>query len=100
MAEGKYEFQVQVRDFDDSVDDCGGGFDICDLYIDDMCLSPLPGPGSGERGEDEECSLGERSKNVDIESGLPRTVSINSDTTQPWPVSINSTLSIKLWPIR
>ena len=87
VVEGKYKFQVQVRDFDDPVDDCGGGADRCVLYIDDMCLSPLPEPGSEEGGEDEECSLGERSSDIDIESGLPRTVSINSDTTQPWPVS-------------
>lgn len=76
---GNFKFEIQVVDFNDPVNDCGGGFDICVLYIEEICLSPQTGSGS-----DEDCSLGEYNDDLDLDN-LPRTVSILS--TQPWPVS-------------
>ena len=74
---------MRVRD---PVDDCGGGLDLCTLYIDEMCLDPqFEEPGSEE--EEKDCSLTRFTNNVGLEMGLPRTRTL-SVTNQPWPVSI------------
>ena len=70
----------------DSVNDCGGGFDVCDLYIDELCLdSQSEAHGSVE--EREACSLAVSTDNLDLEKGLPRTGNL-SVVSQPWPVCI------------
>ena len=82
---GNFQLEVQVVRFRDPVNDCGGGIDVCDLYIDEMCLDPqFEEPGSEE--EDQDCSLIEYENNLDLESGLPKTRTL-SVTNQPWPVS-------------
>ena len=83
---GNFQLEVQVVRVRDPVDDCGGGIDVCDLYIDEMCLDPqFEEPGSEE--EEQDCSLTRFTNNVDLEGGLPRTRTL-SVTNQPWPVSI------------
>ena len=81
---------VRVRD---SVNDCGVGlgFDVCQLYIDEMCLDPqFEEPGSEE--EDQDCSFIEYGNDLDLESGLPETRTL-SVTNQPWPVSYQQLLN-------
>ena len=79
---------VRVRD---PVNDCGGGIDLCQLYIDEMCLDPqIEEPGSEE--EEQECSLIKDENDLDLESGLPKTRTL-SVTNQPWPVSCQQLLN-------
>ena len=82
---GNFQLEVQVVRVRDSVNDCGGGLDVCHLYIDEMCLDPhFEEPGSEE--EEQECSLTESGANLDLDSGLPKTRTLTV-TNQPWPVS-------------
>ena len=80
--EGNFRFEVEVVGFTDPVDDCGGGADVCALYIERICLDP-------QTVVDYDCSLGEISNDLDLESNLPksRTLTVNN---RPWPVSVNS----------
>ena len=81
MVESQFELDIGVVDFSDSVGDCGGGFDICRLYIDKMCLDP-------QSNHDQSCTLGGLTKDTDLDSDLPRSRSF-SVNTKPWPVSIS-----------
>ena len=86
VVSGNFELEVQVVRVRDPVDDCGAWPEVCDLYIDEMCLDPQSEePGSEE--EEQDCSLTRFTNNVDLEDGLPRTRTL-SVTNQPWPVSI------------
>ena len=67
-------------EFHDSVDDCGILLDVCALYIDEMCLD------AGSEEPQEECSLGESDRDLDLRSGLPKRKTF-SVISQPWPVS-------------
>lgn len=81
---GDFLLEVQVLRVNDSVNDCGGGFDVCDLYIDELCLdSQSEAPGSVEEGE--ACSLAVSTDDLDLEEGLPRTGNLSA-VAQPWPV--------------
>ena len=87
---GNFQLEVQVVRVGDSVNDCGGGIDVCYLYIDEMCLDPqFEEPGSEE--EQQECSLIEYENDLDLKYGLPttRTLAVNN---QPWPVSYQQLL--------
>ena len=76
MILAQFELEVVVQSFEDPVDDCGGGFDICALYLDRFCLS--------RQSEDPEtCSLARRTGDLDLDD-LPETVTLSS--SQPWPV--------------
>ena len=80
---GNFQLEVRVIRVRDSVDDCG--LDLCLLYIDEMCLDPqFEEPGSEE--EEQDCSLVEYNRDLDLESGLPRTRALTV-TDQPWPVN-------------
>ena len=80
---GNFQLEVRVIRVRDPVDDCG--LDPCLLYIDEMCLDPqFEEPGSEE--EERDCSLVESNRDLDLESGLPRTRTLTV-TNQPWPVS-------------
>ena len=76
MISAQFELEVAVQSFEDPVDDCGDGFDICALYVDRFCLS--------RQSEDPEtCSLSRRTGDLDFDD-LPKTVTLSSP--QPWPV--------------
>ena len=79
------ELEVIVVEFSDPVDDYR--IDLCDLYIDEMSLDP-----QNEGSDQYTCSLGEVSRDLDLESGLPMTATFTSDS-QPWPVSEVTLLS-------
>ena len=72
---------MQVVRVGDSVNDCGGGIDLCQLYIDKICLDPQ----FEEPGSEQECSLVEHENDLDLFSGLPNTRTL-AVTAQPWPV--------------
>jgi hypothetical protein len=81
---GNFQLEVRVVRVSDPVDDCGGGLDVCYLYINEMCLDPqFEEPGPEE--EEQECSLIKDENNLHLESGLPKTRTL-SVTNQPWPV--------------
>ena len=63
--------------FHDPVNDCGGGVDICILYIYKICLGP-------QVEESESCSLNRDSQQLDLDH-LPATRTFTSKP-QPWPV--------------
>ncbi|CAI8051461.1 Fat-like cadherin-related tumor suppressor homolog [Geodia barretti] len=89
---GNFQLEVQVVRVRDSVDDCGWWPEVCDLYIDEMCLDPqFEEPGSEE--EDQDCSLIEYENNLDLESGLPKTRTL-SVTNQPWPVDFHLRIEV------
>ena len=74
-----FRLEIRVVDFSNSNNDCG--FDGCDLFINSLCLDPLSDvcvKGS--------CSLDEDSRDLNLESGLPKTTLLTSES-QPWPVS-------------
>ena len=76
----QFELEVRVENYNDPVDDCGDGFDICVLYIDDVCLGP-------QIEDNESCSLERDGDDLELNDGnLPRirTLTVMS---QPWPVS-------------
>ena len=78
---GNFQLEVQVVRVSDPVDDCRAGregLDVCQLYIDEMCLDP--------QSEEQDCSLIESTSDLDLDSGLPRTRTLTV-TNQPWPVS-------------
>ena len=74
-----FRLEIRVVDFSNSNNDCG--FDGCQLFINNLCLDPLNDvcvKGS--------CSLDGDSRDLDLESGLPKTTFLTSES-QPWPVS-------------
>ena len=80
MITAQFELQVRVDDYDDPVNDCGDLFDICVLYINDICLGP-------QIEDDESCSLERDGNDLNLNDGnLPRTRTLTV-MSQPWPVS-------------
>ena len=76
----QFELEVSVEDYDDPVDVCGDGLDICVLYIADICLGP-------QIEDDESCSLERDGDDLDLDDDeLPRTRTLTV-MSQPWPVS-------------
>ena len=79
LITAQFELKVSVDDFNDPVNVCSRIFDICVLYIDDICLGP-------QIEDNESCSL-ERDRNeLDLNGDLPRTRTLTV-VSQPWPVS-------------
>ena len=80
LITAQFELQVRVDGYDDSVNDCGDPFDICALYINDICLGP-------QIEDNESCSLERDGNDLDLSDGdLPRTRTLTV-VSQPWPVS-------------
>ena len=75
----QFKLEVSVEDYDDPVDDCGGGFDLCTLYINDVCLGP-------QIEANKSCSLERDRDDLDLYDNLPRTRTLTV-MSQPWPVS-------------
>ena len=80
MVESQFELDIRVVDFSDRVGDCGGMLDVCQLYIDKICLDP-------QSNYDQSCTLGALTRETDLDSGLPKNRAFSVDT-KPWPVSI------------
>ena len=77
-----FQLDIDVRSLLDTVGNCGGGFDICALYIDHFCLRP-PDYRPIRDDEDDNCPLALSEADLET-SNLPQQRSLTS--TQPWPV--------------
>lgn len=77
-----FQLDIDVRSLFDVVGNCGGGLDICALYIDHFCLRP-PDYQPVFDDEDDNCPLALSEADLEI-SDLPQQRSLTS--TQPWPV--------------
>ena len=77
---GNFLLEVQVLNFSNTNGDCGL-IDLCDPYIDEMCLD-----AQSEEEEGQECSLAVSTANLDLEDGLPKAGNLFA-TARPWPVS-------------
>ena len=74
----QFRLEIVVVEYSDSSNNCG--VDGCDRYISKLCLDP-----SNEECTNGACSLDDDLRDLDLESGLPRTATLTS--SQPWPVS-------------